>query len=333
MLNPFFSVCIPVYNGGNIILKTLKSLEQQTFKDFEVIIVDNDSKDGTYQNVKNYLERSNLNYRLYKNDKLISMVKNWNEPIKKAKGKYIAVLHHDDSFKPEHLELAHDILIKKGNIGIYSAGNQYFPRAKTGYINQKEYFRDIYKMTEVSAPSETIFIRCSKNKTFLYNENYVYAPEIELYLEIASDGLEIFHNKARTNLRTEDLDKVIRVTDSIFFYWIGLVDSFKVIEKYKNHQFINKDIFQFALKKQLTKAMKRYIISRWNNFGEPGVILNNVCDIISKNKLIYVLIKLICIKTFLDLLIKPRIMHSLAIFIKTSINKSKIVTRIFEYII
>ena len=58
MINPFFSVVIPTYNQANFLKKALKSLEDQLFKNFEIIVIDNCSKDKTFKIVKTLLEKS-----------------------------------------------------------------------------------------------------------------------------------------------------------------------------------------------------------------------------------------------------------------------------------
>ena len=54
MDQPFFSVIIPTFNQANFLIETLKSLKLQTFKDFEVIVIDNFSDDNTEEIVKKF---------------------------------------------------------------------------------------------------------------------------------------------------------------------------------------------------------------------------------------------------------------------------------------
>lgn len=52
MRKPFFSVILPIYNSISFLKKNLKSIFNQTFKDFEIIVIDNYSNDGSYEYIK-----------------------------------------------------------------------------------------------------------------------------------------------------------------------------------------------------------------------------------------------------------------------------------------
>lgn len=91
------SVIIVNYNGKDLITNCLKSLEDQSFKNFEIIIIDNGSIDGSLNEIKKYLDRSSIAPFI----KLISLNKNAGfgggnlEGLKQACGEYIALLNND----------------------------------------------------------------------------------------------------------------------------------------------------------------------------------------------------------------------------------------------
>jgi len=55
-MSPFFSIITPVKNGKNFIERYLESLFRQTFKDFEVIIIDDHSNDNSYEYIKSQIK-------------------------------------------------------------------------------------------------------------------------------------------------------------------------------------------------------------------------------------------------------------------------------------
>jgi glycosyltransferase involved in cell wall biosynthesis len=101
MKSPKLSVCIPVYNGSDFIKETIESVLNQTFKDLEIIIVDNQSTDNTRDIVRSY---SDPRVKLFVNDTNIGMIPNWNKVIEYASGTYIKILPADDFIYPGCLE-------------------------------------------------------------------------------------------------------------------------------------------------------------------------------------------------------------------------------------
>lgn len=99
--NPLISVVIPTYNRGNIIERTINSVLQQTYKNIEVLIIDDASNDDTENIVKNIEDKRIRYIRLAKNT---SGTKPRNTGIKLSKGEFIAFLDSDDEWFPEKLE-------------------------------------------------------------------------------------------------------------------------------------------------------------------------------------------------------------------------------------
>lgn len=99
--NPFFSIIMPTYNRADRILPTLRSIFEQQFADFELIIVDDGSKDGTEYLVKQHFVAENrLNY-FYKKNEERSIARNFG--LAQAKGKYAVFFDSDDYMHPDHL--------------------------------------------------------------------------------------------------------------------------------------------------------------------------------------------------------------------------------------
>ena len=92
---PKISVIIPVYNTEKYVEKCLESLAKQEMKDFEVIIVNDGSKDNSENVIKNYMQSSKLNIKyLEKENGGLASARNYG--VEKASGKYISFLDSDD---------------------------------------------------------------------------------------------------------------------------------------------------------------------------------------------------------------------------------------------
>jgi len=96
------SVCIPVYNCELYIKESIDSVLNQTFQDFELIILDNKSTDKTIEVVKEYKDPR---IKLFQNDSNIGMLGNWNKVMTYASGEYIKILPADDIIYPDCLQL------------------------------------------------------------------------------------------------------------------------------------------------------------------------------------------------------------------------------------
>ena len=93
------SVIIPVYNGEMYICDICKSLEEQTYKNYEVIFVDDGSTDGSYQTL-NQLKKDHYTI-IHQENRGVSAARNTGIHI--AKGQYIAFIDVDDTIHPEYL--------------------------------------------------------------------------------------------------------------------------------------------------------------------------------------------------------------------------------------
>ena len=97
MSNPTVSVVIPVYNGENYLQVAIESVLAQTFQDFEIIVIDDGSKDSTPEIAQNY---DRVRYVRQENAGAAAAV---NHGIRLARGRYFAWLSHDDHYSPEKL--------------------------------------------------------------------------------------------------------------------------------------------------------------------------------------------------------------------------------------
>ncbi len=82
-ISPKVSVLIPTYNYAHYLDETIRSVLDQTFTDFELLIVDNRSTDNTAEVVKKYLGDNRVSF--YANEKNVGLVGNWNKCLDYAK--------------------------------------------------------------------------------------------------------------------------------------------------------------------------------------------------------------------------------------------------------
>jgi glycosyltransferase involved in cell wall biosynthesis len=100
MHNPKVSICIPTYNGASFLSETLRSVAQQTFEDYELIIVDDGSEDETLV-IAGEFAAKDARVRIFRNDERAgSSARNANRCLNHARGEWIKFLFQDDLMAP-----------------------------------------------------------------------------------------------------------------------------------------------------------------------------------------------------------------------------------------
>ncbi len=107
---PKYSLITPCFNSWKYMRSYLKSLEEQTCKDFEVIIIDDCSKDNTFKNLTEYQKKSHLLFHIIRNDKNYGPGYSRNRGMECAKGEWILFADSDDSLEPELFEKINRII-------------------------------------------------------------------------------------------------------------------------------------------------------------------------------------------------------------------------------
>lgn len=123
----FFSVIITTYNRKHLVYEAIQSVIKQTFEDFEIIIVDDGSIDGTFQFIYNLIRDSVAIKYYYKSNGGTASAKNFG--IAQAKGEYITFLDSDDRYLPNHL-FDRYVMLKSTNADCLYGG-ALFPPNKT----------------------------------------------------------------------------------------------------------------------------------------------------------------------------------------------------------
>jgi glycosyltransferase involved in cell wall biosynthesis len=126
------SVCMPVYNGSELIEESIRSILSQTYANFNLIVCDNCSSDNTEEIVRSF-DDSRIFFS--RNDRNLGLVGNANRCLELANGDYVNILHHDDLMLPHNLERKVRVLDEYSSVGIV--------HSNVGYIDQKGHELDI----------------------------------------------------------------------------------------------------------------------------------------------------------------------------------------------
>jgi len=149
------SILIPVYNRKKIIAETIESALAQTFKNFEVVVVDNASEDGTWEVLQD-IAKKDSRIRIFKNDNNIGPVRNWKRCVDEATGEYGKILWSDDLISTEFLEKTVPFLDDNEDVGFVFTGTEIFMEGggaskavyfigESGVRSTNEYIRGVVK--------------------------------------------------------------------------------------------------------------------------------------------------------------------------------------------
>lgn len=199
-MKPFFSVIISVFNKEDYIINTLVSVLNQTYKHFEIIVVDDGSSDGSVEAIKSI------------NDKRISLIatKNYgasharNLGIENATSDYIALLDGDDEWEPYYLEFMYDAIQKFDQCKIFCSkiAQKYENKIVTVPYSFKQtklygvhnYFKSSQKFSLIHS-SSVVFQKSILKQTGNFDTSIVSGQDTDLWIRFGLHCEVVFINK------------------------------------------------------------------------------------------------------------------------------------------
>ena len=168
-MTPLISIVIPVYNGANYMRDAIDSALTQTYKEREVIVVNDGSTDGgeTESIARSY--GSAIRYLSKENGGVATAV---NLGIRNMRGEYFAWLSHDDVFYPRKLELQLEALKKAGNEKGVSHGNFDFINTIKGCLEPVDYLH-LYKKEQLeNGAFPAVFLAAHGSTLLIHKANF-----------------------------------------------------------------------------------------------------------------------------------------------------------------
>jgi len=214
------SVIIPNYNGREYLEKLLPSIADQTFNDYEVIILDDCSPDkSAVEYIKGFI-RNRRNMRLVENEKNLGFVKNCNKGFALASGNYICLLTNDTVVASNFLERNVAVMEADSSIGVLSCmivdehGHNWFSGGsfKAGIlVNLRDDFTGV-RCVDYAAGTAPFYRREVFAKVGYLNESfYMYHEDVEFCLRVRKKTdykICVFHEKLLTHYWYDDPGKL-----------------------------------------------------------------------------------------------------------------------------
>lgn len=207
-ITPCVSVIIPTYNCCGFITKTLDSIINQTFKDYEIIIVDDDSSDNTFEVLSDYLSKYSFIKYIKQKNSGVSVARN--NGILASKGKYIAFLDSDDLWDKNKLGYIIDLFNEDDALKLIHTNIKYIDEdgVTIGTPEHRvalhgDIFKSIYFRRTNICTSSVVVERVALLDTNLFDVNlsYIGCEDRDLWLTISRMYRVGYINKPLTYYR------------------------------------------------------------------------------------------------------------------------------------
>lgn len=270
-MKSLISVLIPCFNHERFLGDCLESLILQTYENIEILIVDDASKDDSWQIIESYKERLKerfVNVYVKKNEHNRGISPNLNEMLRIAKGDIIKILASDDFLDPNYFEVLYNIIEDKKIDLVFS--NAYLVEEQSCLNNP--IIKDIYYDSNPLCEKKVrLFER-------IFKGNIICAPSVMLKKNIFTK-YGIFDEE----LIAEDLDYWLNITknDSVEFYYCDrpLVyyrqNSNSMTSRKNNKKYEERVIRMFENSMLTRKKYKKYLSGFKYNILMSRILLLN----------------------------------------------------------
>lgn len=213
-VTPEISIIMPVYNCVRYLDECLSSIKRQSFRNFELIIVDDGSSDGTLELVEQYAERNNNVTVLRQSHQFAGVARN--AGLEVARGKFVIFLDGDDVFRPELLERMHEAIVN--NAADVSVCRAVFLDDKTGEITHAP-----HTCNDKMIPADSVFNR-ETNADFVFSFTSA-APWNKMYRReyLDSKQLRFQDTRSANDLKfvmssLAQADRIAAISDELVVY-------------------------------------------------------------------------------------------------------------------
>lgn len=184
-MNPTVSVIIPTYNRAHLVSRAVRSVLNQTYQDFELVVVDDASTDNTEEVVKGFND-DRIRYFRHSENKGPAAARNTG--IEAAKGAFIAFLDDDDEWLPHHLALTVETIERlPDDWGVVYTGYRVITRRKTARFYPKLKGQVLKEILVRGSPALPTFLirRSCFDRVGLLDERFPTHEDVEMHIRLA----------------------------------------------------------------------------------------------------------------------------------------------------
>jgi len=274
------SVIITTHNRATLLVNAINSVLNQTFKDFEMLIVDDASKDNTEEVVKSFTDSRIRYIKILPED---SKGGNYarNLGIKEAKGKFIAFLDDDDEWLPEKLEKQLEVFAKDEKVGLVYTGIIYvyenkWQRIRMAYPKRGNLSKDIL-IRNYFGPLSILMVKKKKlEEAGLFDIEMPAWQDYDMYIRLCQicevdfvrEPLLKYHHRTNIKRINSNLTKYEKANILINEKYKNLILTLDKKSRKKRESNIYERLANYAIQaRNFSKAKKYYIKSLMMKFS------------------------------------------------------------------
>lgn len=187
-MNPKVSVLMSVYNGRHFLSETISSILNQSYKDFEFIIVDDGSFDDSIKIISDFSNKDNR-IKFTKNEKNLGLTMSLNKGLSFSSGEYIARIDAGDLSAPDRLKKQVDFLDNNKDIGLvgsfmYVIDTNRKILKKVNYPTEDNFLKKVLINYNPFAHSSIMFRRNIGEKVGFYSEDCKFSQDYDFYFKL-----------------------------------------------------------------------------------------------------------------------------------------------------
>lgn len=296
-MKPFFSIIIPTYNRAKLIGKTVVSILNQAFADFELIIVDDGGSDETKKIIDSF---SDVRIRYFwKPNGERGAARNFG--FLKSSGQYINFFDSDDIALPNHLSEAYKLIQRNNDVAFFHlafswANDKREISKRSKSYNQETLNSHLFRRNILSCNG--VFLRREVAKDFPFSEDpkFIFMEDYLLWLKIGA-SFPLLYSNVVTSLIIEHTQRSIKQFDDSTYQYGYTLFRRQIHEMAVDHVSVKKNLkylnafsslamaYVYSTKKQYKLKSLKYILKVFS--ASPFVCLSeSLCWVSLKNILI-----------------------------------------------
>ena len=208
---PLVSICVPVYNGERYLERAIRSALDQTYVNTEIVIVDDGSRDRSWNIIESFHDTRIVAVR---NEANLGPEGNWNKALTLSSGKYVKLFHQDDLLAPDcvakqvrGLEMHPNAVLAYCKRRIIGSRDQHYmyrgPGIGLGAIDGAQLVKSCLMSGSnlIGEPSAVMFRRTLVDRVGLFSARFPYVIDLDYWVRLLQHGDAYYCDEALASFR------------------------------------------------------------------------------------------------------------------------------------